>query len=78
MQQLLQQGAACNVHYLFSMDTDQLTGPQVPQKIPAEKLPTWRKNTQRKRYYTVEETLQFAVIVPGDVKSNPKLSLSLT
>ena len=29
MQQLLAQGAACNVHYLFSMDTDQLTGPQV-------------------------------------------------
>ena len=37
MQQLLQQGAACNVHYLFSMDTDQLTGPQVPEKN------TWRK-----------------------------------
>ena len=32
MQQLLQLGAACNVHYLFSMDTDQLTGPQVPEK----------------------------------------------
>ena len=26
MQQLLQLGAACNVFYLFSMDTDQLTG----------------------------------------------------
>jgi len=29
MQQLLHLGAACNVHYLFTMDTDQLTGPQV-------------------------------------------------
>ena len=38
MQQLLQQGAACNVHYLFSMDTDQLTGPQVPEKTPGEKF----------------------------------------
>ena len=27
--QLLQYGAACNVYYLFSQDTDQLTGPQV-------------------------------------------------
>jgi hypothetical protein len=29
MNQLLQFGAACNVFYLFSLDTDQLTGPQV-------------------------------------------------
>ena len=32
MQQLLQLGAACNVFYLFSMDTDQLTGAQAVRK----------------------------------------------
>lgn len=36
MQQLLQQGAACNVHYLFSMDTDQLTGPQAVRKTVSQ------------------------------------------
>ena len=29
MAQLLQYGAACNVYYLFTQDTDLLTGPQV-------------------------------------------------
>lgn len=32
MQQLLQLGAACNVHYLFTMETDQLTGSQAVKK----------------------------------------------
>jgi len=36
MQQLLQQGAACNLHYLFSMDTDQLTGPQAVRKTVSQ------------------------------------------
>ena len=36
MQQLLQLGAACNVFYLFSMDTDQLTGPQAVRKTVSQ------------------------------------------
>jgi len=32
MQQLLQHGAACNLYYLFTMDTDQLTGPAAVRK----------------------------------------------
>jgi len=36
MQQLLQLGAACNVYYLFSMDTDQLTGPQAVRKTVSQ------------------------------------------
>jgi len=36
MQQLLQLGAACNVHYLFTMETDQLTGPQAVRKTVSQ------------------------------------------
>ena len=36
MQQLLQLGAACNVFYLFSMDTDQLTGPAAVRKTVSQ------------------------------------------
>ena len=36
MQQLLQLGAACNVFYLFSMDTDQLTGAQAVRKTVSQ------------------------------------------
>jgi len=36
MQQLLQLGAACNVFYLFSMDTDQLTGPLAVRKTVSQ------------------------------------------
>jgi tensin len=36
MQQLLQLGAACNVHYLFTMETDQLTGPQAVKKTVSQ------------------------------------------
>ena len=34
MNQLLQYGAACNVYYLFTQDTDLLTGPQVQSLYP--------------------------------------------
>ena len=36
MQQLLQVGAACNVLYLFTMDTDTLTGPTALQKAVSQ------------------------------------------
>ena len=36
MQQLLQLGAACNVFYLFTMDTDQLTGPAAVRKTVSQ------------------------------------------
>ena len=43
--QLLTQGAACNLLYLFTMDTESLTGPQAIQRsmthlLDAKPLPT--------------------------------------
>ena len=38
MQQLLQLGAACNVSYLFTMDTDTLTGPAAVKKTISQAL----------------------------------------
>jgi len=40
MVQLLQFGAACNVYYLFSQDTDQLTGPQAVRKTVSQLILT--------------------------------------
>lgn len=36
MQQLLQLGAACNLYYLFTMETDQLTGPAAVRKTVSQ------------------------------------------
>ena len=33
---MFQLGAACNVHYLFTMETDQLTGPQAVRKTVSQ------------------------------------------
>jgi tensin len=38
MQLLLSLGAACNVHYLFTLETDSLTGPQAIKKTVSQML----------------------------------------
>lgn len=45
MAQLLQQGAACNVHYLFTLDTDTLTGPEAIKKTVTAALAARPKPT---------------------------------
>ena len=57
MQQLLALGAACNVLYLFSMETDSLTGPQAIKKAVSQLMLTRPKPHATLVHFKVSATI---------------------